>query len=46
VTGAAKHGIQGIAEAALEPISTQLAFVFHVTDRWLNGTSSMNGFPD
>ena len=31
--GATQHGIQGITEAALEPVPTQLAFVFHVTDR-------------
>ena len=46
VPRAAKYGIQGITEAALEPIPTQLAFVLHVTNRRLNGTSSMNGFPD
>ena len=46
VAGAAEHSIQGITEAALELIPTQLTFIFHVPDRWFNGTSSMNGFPD
>ena len=46
VAGATKDGIQGVTEAALEPIPTQLAVVFHVTNGGFHGTSSMNGFPD
>ena len=46
VSGAAQDGIQGITESALEPIPTQLAFVFHMADRGLNGTAPMNGFLD
>ena len=46
VASTAKHGIEGVTEATLEPVPPQLAFVFHVPDRGFNGTSSMNGFSD
>ncbi|MBL8497115.1 hypothetical protein ABF87_13080 [Nitrosomonas sp. JL21] len=31
---------------ALEPVSPQLTFAFHVTGRKLNSASSANSFPD
>ena len=46
VSSTAKYSIDGIAEAALEPIATELAFVFHVSDGRFDGAASMNGFPD
>ena len=38
--------MDSIADTALEPVSPQFTFVFHVTDRWLNGASPADGFPD
>ena len=44
--GTAKDGIEGVADTALEPVSPQFTFVFHVANRWLNGASSADSLPD